>query len=72
MHEKFWASHLNRVALSGILIGARENGQWRGFRAFFPPGTSRLPYLPDFVRLPSRERFLGFDRMPADRQEEAQ
>ncbi|CAI6333322.1 unnamed protein product [Periconia digitata] len=48
MHEKFWSSHLNRVAMSGILIGAKEDGIWRGFRAFFEPGKSRMPYITDF------------------------
>ncbi|KAK6073212.1 hypothetical protein SCUP234_08810 [Seiridium cupressi] len=43
MHETFWSSHLDRVAVSGMLIGAREDGEWRGFRAFFKPGKSRLP-----------------------------
>ncbi|KAF3014225.1 hypothetical protein E8E14_008553 [Neopestalotiopsis sp. 37M] len=51
MHEKFWSSHLNRVAKSGFLIGARENGEWLGFRAFFEPGKSRLPYVTDYVGL---------------------
>ncbi|KAK6063232.1 hypothetical protein SCUP515_12594 [Seiridium cupressi] len=50
MHEKFWSSHLDRVAVSGMLIGAREDGEWRGFRAFFKPGKSRLPYVTDYVR----------------------
>ncbi|KAI0138248.1 hypothetical protein BJ166DRAFT_544594 [Pestalotiopsis sp. NC0098] len=60
MHESFWSSHLNRVAKSGLLIGARENGEWLGFRAFFEPGKSRLPYVTDF-RLDDNEdwdRFL--------------
>ncbi|KAH6647110.1 hypothetical protein BKA67DRAFT_426490 [Truncatella angustata] len=48
MHERFWSSHLNRVAMSGKLIGVREDGEWRGFRAFFEPGKSRLPYVSDF------------------------
>jgi hypothetical protein len=59
MHEKFWSSHLNRVAKSGFLIGARENGEWLGFRAFFEPGKSRLPYVTDFVS-------LVLSRMPGD------
>ena len=27
MHEAFWASHINRAARSGILLGAREQQQ---------------------------------------------
>lgn len=53
LHETFWASHLNRVAASGTLLGARldgdGDGDWRGFRCFFDPGKGRLPYTPEFV-----------------------
>ncbi|CAD6584852.1 MAG: hypothetical protein TREMPRED_003983 [Tremellales sp. Tagirdzhanova-0007] len=48
MHESFWSSHLNRVAFSGILLGAKSDGQWRGFRCFFEPGQGRSPYSPAF------------------------
>lgn len=49
MHEAFWASHINRVAHSGILLGAKEGDEWRGFRCFFEPGKGRQPYVTDFV-----------------------
>ena len=49
MHEAMWASHLNRVAMSGRLIGAKHQGKWCGFRVFFEPGKSRAPYMTDFV-----------------------
>ncbi|KAK9786251.1 hypothetical protein SCARD494_11376 [Seiridium cardinale] len=61
MHETFWSSHLNQITMSGMLIGAREDGEWRGFRAFFEPGKSRLPYVTGYKRLAKNEdwdRFL--------------
>lgn len=58
MHERFWASHLNRVAMTGILVGAREQGEWIGFRAFFEPGKSRQPYTSDFVSVSSFFEYL--------------
>ena len=57
LHETFWASHLNRVAMSGILLGAREGRKWRGFRAFFEPGKARQPYTSDFVSILSELTF---------------
>lgn len=51
MHEVFWASHLNRVAMSGILLGARENDDWVGFRCFFEPGKGWRPYSTEFVSM---------------------
>jgi hypothetical protein len=57
MHEAFWASHLNRVAQSGILLGAKEGDEWRGFRCFFEPGKGRAPYMTDFVCSQSGERY---------------
>ncbi|KAI1336918.1 hypothetical protein F5Y15DRAFT_190975 [Xylariaceae sp. FL0016] len=54
MHERFWAAHLNRVAMSGILLAARDIGggvdwgTYHGFRAFFEPGKARSPYSADF------------------------
>lgn len=52
LHEAFWAAHINRVAKSGILLGARDSSGWRGFRCLFPPGQGSQPFLPDFVLIP--------------------
>ncbi|PVI02762.1 hypothetical protein DM02DRAFT_653250 [Periconia macrospinosa] len=65
MHEKFWSSHLNRVAMSGILIGARENGEWCGFRAFFEPGKSRMPYETTY-RLDDNEDWDSFLKLTGE------
>ncbi|KAI1847585.1 hypothetical protein JX266_006437 [Neoarthrinium moseri] len=69
MHERFWASHLNRVAMSGRLIGARARGggAWRGFRAFFEPGRSRLPYVSDF-RLENNDDWDRFLELAGEEQ----
>ena len=49
LHETFWSSHLNRVASAGILLGAKAEGEWTGFRCFFKPGQGRYAYSPDYV-----------------------
>ncbi|RGP63735.1 hypothetical protein FSPOR_8341 [Fusarium sporotrichioides] len=70
MHEFFWASHLGRVAKSGILFGARSPEGWHGFRCLFPPGQGWQPYSVDFdnggdekwrrfLELTGKEAYMG-------------
>lgn len=61
MHEAFWASHLNRGAASGIMLGAEVDGDWRGFRCFFEPGKGRDPYTTELVSI-----FLSWMAIRAD------
>ncbi|KAH7257915.1 hypothetical protein BKA59DRAFT_471277 [Fusarium tricinctum] len=48
MHEAFWASHLGRVAKSGVLLGALNSEGWQGFRCLFPPGQGWQPYSVEY------------------------
>ncbi|KAL9085075.1 MAG: hypothetical protein Q9159_004890 [Coniocarpon cinnabarinum] len=71
LHETFWSSHLARVAHSGILLGARQDGQWRGFRCFFKPDQGRDAYDVNFRLDEGNEDWDRFLQLAGKEQYEA-